>query len=41
MRAPAPQRQAVFFYRDGVVNRSPGPGYVLGVDQFFLNEGIA
>ncbi|MDP4583461.1 MAG: HAD-IIIA family hydrolase [Verrucomicrobiales bacterium] len=41
MRAPAPQRQAVFFDRDGVVNRSPGPGYVLGVDQFFLNEGIA
>jgi len=23
------------------VNRSPGSGYVLSVDQFILNEGIA
>lgn len=35
------QRRAVFFDRDGVVNRSPGPGYVLTPDQFFLNDGIA
>lgn len=41
MSEPAPLRRAVFFDRDGVVNRSPGPGYVLGVDQFELSEGIA
>lgn len=41
MSAPAPLRRAVFFDRDGVVNRSPGAGYVLGVDQFELSEGIA
>ena len=40
-REPAPLRRAVFFDRDGVVNRSPGTGYVLSVDQFFLNDGIA
>lgn len=34
-------RRAVFFDRDGVVNRSPGPGYVLSPEQFHLNEGIA
>ena len=33
-------RKAVFFDRDGVVNRSPGEGYVLSPDQFVLNEGI-
>jgi D-glycero-D-manno-heptose 1,7-bisphosphate phosphatase len=32
--------RAVFFDRDGVVNRSPGEGYVLNSDQFHLNEGI-
>lgn len=34
-------RRAVFFDRDGVVNRSPGTGYVLSIDEFFLNDGIA
>lgn len=34
-------RKAVFFDRDGVVNRSPGEGYVLSPDQFVLNEGIS
>jgi len=33
-------RRAVFFDRDGVVNRSPGDGYVLSPDDFVLNEGI-
>jgi len=41
MSTPVPPRRAVFFDRDGVINRSPGPGYVLAVDQFFLNDGIA
>lgn len=34
-------RPCVFFDRDGVVNPSPGPGYVLREDEFFLNSGIA
>ena len=34
-------RACVFFDRDGVVNRSPGLGYVLSPDEFALNEGIA
>ena len=34
-------RPCVFFDRDGVVNRSPGPGYVLSPDQFHLHAGIA
>lgn len=34
-------RACVFFDRDGVVNRSPGPGYVLSADEFVLNPGIA
>ncbi len=33
-------RRCVFFDRDGVVNRSPGAGYVLAPEQFELNEGI-
>lgn len=33
-------RRCVFFDRDGVVNRSPGPGYVLNPNQFVINEGI-
>ena len=33
-------RPAVFFDRDGVVNISPGPGYVLRVADFHLNPGI-
>lgn len=34
-------RRCIFFDRDGVVNRSPGPGYVLSIDDFELNPGIA
>jgi D-glycero-D-manno-heptose 1,7-bisphosphate phosphatase len=34
-------RRAVFFDRDGVVNRSPGEGYVLSPGEFILNDGIA
>ncbi|MEM9281040.1 MAG: TIGR04282 family arsenosugar biosynthesis glycosyltransferase [Verrucomicrobiota bacterium] len=34
-------RRCVFFDRDGVVNRSPGPGYVTRSEEFHLNEGIA
>lgn len=33
-------RPAVFFDRDGVVNVSPGSGYVLRVEDFHLNPGI-
>ena len=33
-------RPAVFFDRDGVVNVSPGAGYVLRVADFHLNPGI-
>lgn len=33
-------RKCVFFDRDGVVNRSPGSGYVLRKEDFFLNPGI-
>lgn len=39
MRSEA--RRCVFFDRDGVVNRSPGEGYVLSPEQFELNPGIA
>ena len=35
------ERRCVFFDRDGVVNRSPGPGYVLSEGDFHLNPGIA
>ncbi len=35
-----PQSRCVFFDRDGVVNRSPGEGYVLSPDTFILNDGI-
>lgn len=34
------KRPAVFFDRDGVVNLSPGPGYVLGWDSFHFSPGI-
>jgi|GEM_PF-178943 len=34
------ERPCVFFDRDGVVNRSPGSGYVLHRDDFQLNPGI-
>ena len=30
----------MFFDRDGVVNRSPGAGYVLSIDAFHLNDGV-
>ena len=33
-------RTCVFFDRDGVVNRSPGEGYVLSPEDFVLNPGI-
>ena len=33
-------RPALFLDRDGVVNRSPGPGYVLSIADFHLNPGI-
>lgn len=33
-------RPAFFFDRDGVVNRSPGKGYVLCKEDFFFNEGV-
>ncbi|MEM7697623.1 MAG: TIGR04282 family arsenosugar biosynthesis glycosyltransferase [Verrucomicrobiota bacterium] len=33
-------RPALFFDRDGVVNESPGPGYVLDLESFHLQEGI-
>lgn len=35
------RRKAVFFDRDGVVNRSPGAGYVLSWEAFEFNPGIA
>jgi D-glycero-D-manno-heptose 1,7-bisphosphate phosphatase len=33
-------RRAVFFDRDGVVNLSPGPGYVLRWQDFHFSPGI-
>ena len=33
-------RPAVFFDRDGVINVSPGDGYVLNWEAFRFNEGI-
>jgi D-glycero-D-manno-heptose 1,7-bisphosphate phosphatase len=33
-------RRCVFFDRDGVVNQSPGDGYVLSPEAFHLNPGI-
>ena len=34
-------RPCVFFDRDGVVNRSPGPGYVNHLDDFHILPGFA
>lgn len=34
------KRRAVFFDRDGVVNVSPGPGYVLRWEDFHFSPGI-
>ncbi len=33
-------RPAVFFDRDGIVNQSPGPGYVNHIDDFHLLPGF-
>lgn len=33
-------RRCVFFDRDGVINRSPGDGYVLSTEAFELNDGV-
>lgn len=33
-------RRAVFFDRDGVVNLSPGPGYVLRWEDFHFSPGV-
>jgi len=33
-------RPAIFFDRDGVINVSPGEGYVLSWEAFHFNEGI-
>lgn len=33
-------KPCIFFDRDGVINRSPGKGYVLCWDQFEFNDGI-
>lgn len=39
---PAPSaRPCVFFDRDGIVNQSPGPGYVNHLDDFHLLPGFA
>ncbi len=40
MNASAP-RPCVFFDRDGIVNRSPGPGYVNHLDDFHVLPGFA
>jgi len=39
MNAP-PLRPCIFFDRDGVVNQSPGPGYVNHLDDFHLLPGF-
>ena len=39
---PAPAlRPCVFFDRDGIVNQSPGPGYVNHLDDFHILPGFA
>ena len=40
MSADPSKRAAVFFDRDGVVNRSPGQGYVTAWEEFEFCEGI-
>lgn len=35
------RQRCVFFDRDGVINRSPGDGYVTATGDFHLNDGIA
>jgi D-glycero-D-manno-heptose 1,7-bisphosphate phosphatase len=34
------KKPCLFFDRDGVVNRSPGPGYVLRWEDFHFQDGI-
>lgn len=36
-----PLRPALFFDRDGIVNQSPGPGYVNHLDDFHILPGFA
>lgn len=38
---PPAFRPCVFFDRDGIVNRSPGPGYVNHLDDFHILPGFA
>ena len=38
---PPALRPCVFFDRDGVVNQSPGPGYVNHLDDFHILPGFA
>ena len=38
---PPDLRPCVFFDRDGVANRSPGPGYVNHLDDFHILPGFA
>lgn len=40
MSPRTPQPRAVFFDRDGVINISPGAGYVLSVNEFHFIPGI-
>lgn len=37
---PAAARPCVFFDRDGVVNQSPGPGYVNRIEDFHILPGF-
>ena len=41
MKPAAPLRPCVFFDRDGIANRSPGPGYVNHLDDFHILPGFA
>jgi D-glycero-D-manno-heptose 1,7-bisphosphate phosphatase len=41
MTSAPPPRPCVFFDRDGIVNQSPGPGYVNHLDDFHILPGFA
>ena len=41
MSSLSPLRRCVFFDRDGIVNQSPGPGYVNHLDDFHILPGFA
>jgi histidinol-phosphate phosphatase family protein len=41
MTPTTPLRPCVFFDRDGIVNRSPGPGYVNHLDDFHILPGFS